>query len=151
MDLAKLFQNMPLIAAGIAWVLAQSLKLPFHYLANREWKWELLYNASGMPSSHTAVITATTWVIGCQQGWDSAVFAIALVITIIVLYDAAGVRRAAGEQAQVLNDIIDELASGHPLKEKQLKELLGHTPSQVFGGLICGVAIGQLVYWWWGR
>ncbi|HUN22622.1 MAG TPA: divergent PAP2 family protein [Anaerolineales bacterium] len=142
-----IFQNQPLVAAAIAWAVAQILKLPFHYLVHKEWKIELLYNASGMPSSHSAIVTALTWMIGLQQGWDSPVFAVAFILTTIVLYDAAGVRRAAGEQAQILNHIIDELAQGHPLKEKELKELLGHTPSQVLGGLICGIVVAQCWYW----
>ena len=145
--MGNLFQNVPLMAAGTAWVLAQIVKVPLDYFFTREFNWHLLLSAGGMPSSHSALVTGLAWTIGLEYGFDSPVFAVAFVVAAVVIYDATGVRRAAGEHAKVINRMIADLVEGHPLKEKELKELLGHTPRQVFAGII----FGWLVSWaaWW--
>lgn len=145
--MGNLFQNVPLVAAGTAWVLAQIVKVPLDYFFTREFNWHLLLSAGGMPSSHSALVTGLAWTIGLEYGFDSPVFAVAFVVAAVVIYDATGVRRAAGEHAQVINRMIADLVEGHPLKERELKELLGHTPRQVFAGII----FGWLVSWatWW--
>ena len=142
-----IFQNVPLICAVTAWALAQIVKVPLDYFFTREMNWHLLFSAGGMPSSHSALVVALGWAIGLEYGFDSAAFAIAFVVGVVVIYDATGVRRAAGEHAKVINRMIDDLVEGHPLKEKELKELLGHTPRQVFVGIIFGWLIGGLVWW----
>lgn len=103
-----------------------------------------------MPSSHTAIISSITVGIAIREGIDSPLFALAVGIAGVVMYDAAGVRRAAGHQAAVLNQIVDELFQGHPISEERLRELLGHTPLQVLAGAILGVAvtlIGMKLVW----
>ena len=136
--------NTALIAALIAWSIAQMIKLPLHFLLKKEWDWSLLMSAGGMPSSHSALVVAVTHAIGLTQGFGSPLFALAGVVAMIVLYDATGVRRQAGEHARVINAIVSDLVAGHPLKEEQLKELLGHTPGEVLAGATLGLVVAQI-------
>ena len=144
--MGNIFQNAPLMAAAAAWALAQIVKVPLDYYYTREFNWHLLLSAGGMPSSHSALVTALAWTVGLQTGFDSPEFAVAIVLAAIVIYDATGVRRAAGQHAQVINRMIADLVEGHPLKEQELKELLGHTPRQVFAGIIFGWLVGWLAW-----
>jgi hypothetical protein len=98
-----------------------------------------------MPSSHSALVCALATAIGIKEGLSSTLFALAFALAVIVMYDAAGVRRAAMMQARILNQIVDELFQGHPISETRLRELLGHTPFEVVVGAILGV-VGA---WWW--
>jgi hypothetical protein len=139
-----LLSNTVLIAALIAWSIAQVVKLPLHYLLKREWDWSLLMSAGGMPSSHSALVVAVTHAIGLTLGFSSPLYALALVLAMIVLYDATGVRRQAGEHARVINAIVSDLVAGHPLKEEQLKELIGHTPGEVIAGATLGLVVAQI-------
>jgi uncharacterized protein len=102
-----------------------------------------------MPSSHSALMTATTLAIGLYYGLDSPAFALGVVITMIVTYDAAGVRQQAGIHAQRINVIVAELFKGHPINERDLREVLGHTPLEVVGGILLGLAVatGQWMLW----
>jgi acid phosphatase family membrane protein YuiD len=145
--MGSLFQNVPLVAAAVAWALAQIVKVPLDYYFTHEINWSLLLSAGGMPSSHSALVTALTWTLGLQYGFDSPAFAVSAILAAIVIYDATGVRRAAGEHAKVINRMIDDLVEGHPLKEHELKELLGHTPRQVFAGVIFGWLVSWLTWW----
>lgn len=145
---AALLQNDPLLAAVAAWGLAQIIKVPLDYAFTRELNWHLLLSAGGMPSSHAALVAGLAWAIGLENGFGSSVFAIAAVFAMIVIYDATGVRRAAGEHARVINRMIEDLATGHPLKEEELKELLGHTPGQVLAGTLFGIIVGSIVWAW---
>ena len=142
---AGLLANRILLAAVIAWTLAQAIKVPLNYVLHHEWDWGLLFSAGGMPSSHTALVTGIAGGVGLQEGFHSAAFAIASVLAMIVIYDATGVRRHAGDHARVLNLMIDELLTGHPLAEKELKEVLGHTPREVIAGIALGLSIAYLV------
>ncbi len=141
--LAQLAANRVLLAAVTAWTLAQVIKVPLHYALHRKVDWSLLLSSGGMPSSHTALVTGVSVGVGLQAGFNSPLFAIAGVVAMIVIYDATGVRRHAGDHARVLNLMIDELLTGHPLAEKELKEVLGHTPREVIGGIL----LGTLVTW----
>jgi len=149
MNVLAVFQNKALIAGLIAWLLAQIIKLPLDYLYSRKWNWALLLTTGGMPSSHSSLLTATTLGIGLYHGFDNPVFAIAVAITMVVVYDAAGVRRQAGIHAQRINVLFNELLHGHMLNEKDLREVLGHTPLEVIGGILLGfiVAISQWLIW----
>jgi acid phosphatase family membrane protein YuiD len=131
--------NRPLWSGFIAWALAQLIKPPLRYLTHREWDWGLLLSAGGMPSSHSALVMGATVGIGIQEGFYSSIFALAAVLSGIVIYDATGVRRQAGDHARIINLMIDELFTGHPLAEKELKERLGHTPREVLGGIVLGI------------
>ncbi|HKJ37266.1 MAG TPA: divergent PAP2 family protein [Anaerolineales bacterium] len=149
MSVLAVFQNKALMAGLIAWLLAQIIKLPLDYLYTRKWNWALLLTTGGMPSSHSSLLTATTLGIGMYHGFDNPVFAIAFAITMVVVYDAAGVRRQAGIHAQRINVLFNELLHGHMLNEKDLREVLGHTPLEVIGGILLGfiVAIAQWLIW----
>jgi hypothetical protein len=143
--LADLWANSILLSAFTAWGIAQIIKVPLEYALHREWDWSLLISSGGMPSSHSALVTGATVAIGLQLGFDSAVFALASVVALVVIYDAIGVRRQAGDHARVINLMIDELLTGHPLAEKELKEVLGHTPREVIGGILLGIVVPVLM------
>ena len=152
MNLGEILQNKALMAGLIAWATAQIIKLPIDYIRTHRWNWSLLLTTGGMPSSHSALVTATTLAIGLYYGFNHPTFALGVVITMVVTYDAAGVRQQAGIHAQRINMLFDEIMSGQPLNEKELDELrevLGHTPLEVVGGIILGllVAIIQWSVW----
>jgi len=140
--LGEVLDNRVLLIAIAASFGAQCLKLLLVYIQCGELRWQVLLETGGMPSSHSAVVSALAVGIGRSQGWDTAQFAIASVFAFIVIYDASGVRRAAGKHAKVLNQIIGEVfEDNHELTEDPLKELLGHTPIQVLVGSIFGIAL----------
>ncbi|MEW6181172.1 MAG: divergent PAP2 family protein [Chloroflexota bacterium] len=141
-----LLNNRVFITAILAWFLGQFLKVPIEYLTKRRWNWALWFSSGGMPSSHSSLMVATTLSIGLYYGFDSPVFALAFAVSMIVVYDAAGVRRQAGYHAQKINLLFEELFSGHPISQERLKEVLGHTPRQVLGGIALGTIIALAVY-----
>lgn len=144
--------NYPELTAGfLGWFMASVLKLPFYYFLNRRWKWSLAWGTGGMPSSHSALITSTTLAIGLFQGFDDPVFALAVAISMIVIYDAAGVRRQAGFHAERINMIIKEIFAGRPVEEEDLKVMLGHSPIEVAGGIMVGVLCALFVYLVWPK
>jgi acid phosphatase family membrane protein YuiD len=141
-DIGEILQNRVLIVALVACLLAQVLKLVFELILHRKINVRVLVETGGMPSSHSALVTALTCDIGQTLGWSSPAFAVTSVFAVIVMYDAAGVRQAAGKQAKVLNQMIDELFQEKPeFHEERLKELLGHTPVQVIAGSMLGFAV----------
>ncbi len=140
--LRELLSNHVLWVALAASAIAQTLKLLLDIAKHRKLNFRVLVETGGMPSSHSALVTALATSVGLQRGWNSVEFAIALVFAFIVMYDAAGVRQAVGKQARILNQIVEEFfQEGHELAEARLKELLGHTPIQVIAGSALGVAI----------
>jgi len=147
--LEQLLQNKVLESVLIAWLLAQALKIPTEYFRSRRWLWAMFFAAGGMPSSHSALLVAGTMSVGLYYGFDNPLFAIAVAISMIVVHDAAGVRRQAGMHAERINLLFEELLQGHALNEKDLKEVIGHTPLEVVGGILLGfaVAITQWVLW----
>ena len=150
MNLLGVFSNNVLIAGFSAWGLAQIIKVPLNYLARREWDWALLLRAGGMPSSHSALVAATAHSIGLFEGFDTAMFALSVAIAVIVIYDATGIRRQAGKHAEIINAMVRDLASGHPLREEQLREVLGHTPLEALGGMLLGLLVSQIFWYiWW--
>ncbi|MFN0201499.1 MAG: divergent PAP2 family protein [Bacteroidia bacterium] len=131
-----------LLGALIANVGAQVAKTFVNAIKLRKWDSSMLLSTGGMPSSHSATVTALATALGIIDGWHSTTFAIGLWLALIVMYDAQGVRLAASVQATILNQILKELFSLHPtLKGKKLKELLGHTPMQVVMGALLGIGI----------
>lgn len=141
-DFWHILDNRVLVIALIACLSAQALKLPIEFARYGKVSVKTVFETGGMPSAHSALVAALASGVGQTLGWNSAEFAIAFVVAIVVMYDAAGVRQAAGIQARILNQIIDELFREHPtFNENRLKELLGHTPVQVIAGLALGIAI----------
>jgi acid phosphatase family membrane protein YuiD len=144
-----IFENRVLIAALVAWSLAQLIKVPLEYVRTGRLNWALLFSAGGMPSSHSALVAATAHGIGLYVGFGTPLFAFAVAMAMIVIYDATGIRRQAGRHAALINVMIRDLASGHPLKEEHLREVLGHTPLQAVSGTLFGIAIAQIVWVLW--
>ncbi len=143
-----LIHNKIFLIACAGWFVAQVLKVLLHLIVNREWSWERFLGAGGMPSSHAAAVCALLTSVIYEYGTGSVAFAITAVLTAIVLHDARGVRLETGKQAQVLNNIVSRLYEGdlHFLQEIKLKELVGHTPSQVAVGAVLGVLIAVLLH-----
>jgi len=140
----------PVLFVGIfAWFLAQFLKVPIQYILYRKVNWGLWFSSGGMPSSHSALMSSITFAIGMFNGFDTPIFALAFAVSMIVIYDAAGVRREAGRHAEKLNILVNEFFSGQPISEKQLKEVIGHTPAQVLAGIVLGVGTVLLFYLSW--
>lgn len=138
--------NRVLIAALLAWAVAQGLKMPIEYARTRRWNWVLLLRAGGMPSSHSSLVTALAHGIGLSVGYDSAMFALAVVVAMVVIYDATGIRRQSGLQAEAINVLVRDLLKGHPMRhEKQLREVLGHSPLEAIIGLCLGLAVAQII------
>ncbi len=149
MDLTGLLHNRVLIAALIAWGTAQIIKVPIQYLRWHRWSWAPLFTVGGMPSSHSALIVGATNAVGLYFGYASPIFAIGVALAMIVTYDAAGVRRQAGMHAERINVLFDELLQGHIWDEDELREVLGHTPLEVLGGILWGLAVTIIVWWFW--
>lgn len=139
--------NLVLILSFAAWLIAQIMKLLIDLVRTRKVDFSILTGSGGMPSSHSAVVCACAASAGMAEGWHSVIFAVAVVIAFVVMYDAANVRKAAGEQAKILNYMMNHWTEMPPdLFGKQLRELLGHTPVQVIAGAVLGVAVGAFGY-----
>ncbi|WCJ22418.1 Acid phosphatase/vanadium-dependent haloperoxidase-related protein [Euphorbia peplus] len=138
---ATLAGNPTFISGFVAWFVAQSVKVVLNFCVERRWDLRLMFASGGMPSSHSALCTALTTSVAICHGVADSLFPVCLGFTLIVMYDAIGVRRHAGMQAEVLNMIVADLFQGHPISQRKLKELLGHTPSQVFGGAMLGILV----------
>ena len=139
-NILELFQNQVLWCAVTAWFVAQALKIPTYWLVEKKLDFMRFFGSGGMPSSHSAFVVSLAIMVGATTGFDSAGFAIAVVLSAIVMYDASGVRRETGVQGQVLNEIIRKVfVDGQPITDVELKELVGHTKVEVAGGFIVGV------------
>jgi uncharacterized protein len=144
-SISQILENRILLVAVAACIIAQVLKLIIDLIQNGKVSAKVLTTTGGMPSAHSALVTALAAGVGENLGWKSAEFAIATIFAIVVMYDAAGVRQAAGKQARILNQMMDELFSeDHKFNEEKLKELLGHTPVQVIAGAVLGIGISWL-------
>ncbi|MFD1020514.1 divergent PAP2 family protein [Thalassobacillus hwangdonensis] len=155
-----LLYNFPLLASLIAIFFAQAVKVPIRMIATRDFRPGLAFSTGGMPSSHSAAVTALATAVGLEEGFDSTIFGVACVFSIIVMFDSTGVRRQTGEQAIVLNMLINDFhrfvneAKGWNKKQQfekrqELKELLGHQPIEVFFGGLTGILLSIGLYYWW--
>jgi acid phosphatase family membrane protein YuiD len=136
-----LLQNRALIASTASWILAQALKVVISYVRERKFDFRWFVSPGGMPSSHAASVSCLAVFVGRRFGPASTELAIVVVFALIVMYDAAGVRRAAGRQAAILNRIVREVHALKGLRNERLRELLGHTPIEVIAGSVLGIAI----------
>ncbi|MGK7923562.1 MAG: divergent PAP2 family protein [Trichodesmium sp.] len=144
-NIGEMMNNYVLWVALLACVMAQVFKILVELVQHGKINLQALFTSGGMPSAHSAFVAALAVGVGQTKGWSSPEFALAFVFAIIVMYDAAGVRQAAGLQAKILNQILDELfQEDHHLSQDRLKELLGHTPVQVIAGFCLGVAVSWL-------
>ena len=140
-----IWDNRVLLAAVLAWAAAQAIKVTLDIVKHHKFSAERLVGAGGMPSSHTSFVIALVTSVGKYVGVDSVMFAVAAAFALVTMYDATGIRRAAGEQAKILNYMMDNWKQPPEMFEKDLKELLGHTPVEVLAGGILGLVIGLLV------
>ena len=141
-NFGEIFSNGILWATLVSCVLAQLLKIPFHYLATKELDWTRFVGSGGMPSSHSASVCTLSTCVGLQHGFHTPLFAVTVAFAVIVMYDAAGVRKAAGEQAKILNRIIKKFEKQEFHIDQELKELIGHTKPEVLAGALFGILIG---------
>lgn len=139
--LGELSGNPVFMSAFWAWLTAQLMKYVTTFYREGKWDWRVMFDSGGMPSSHSSLVVGLTTAIAYGYGLSSPLFPLALAFSLIVMYDAAGVRRHAGKQAEVLNRILEGMVKGD-VSEKKLKEVLGHSPLQVFAGSFLGVLIG---------
>ena len=140
--LAELWSNGPLKCAALSWAAAQLLKVLITLWLDKRLDWRRCFGMGGMPSSHSAFVFSLMLMTGLTEGFATTAFALAFGLAAVVIYDAMGVRRETGRQGAVLNQILTEmLVEGKPITENQLKELVGHSPLEVLGGLLVGLII----------
>ena len=153
----ELLHNTPLLAALFGILIAQFVKIPIHFIATKEMDWGLFTSTGGMPSSHSAAVSALTTSIGFEYGLSSPLFAICVIFSVIVMFDATGIRYQAGQQAVVINQMrkdfqtfiikSKEFPDKNPnQKIEDLKTLLGHRPIEVFFGCLTGILISIIIY-----
>lgn len=143
----EIITNKVLVIPICAWAVAQLLKVFVTLVQNKRLDFHYLIASGGMPSSHSAIVSALATSVAMTQGFGSVAFGITVILALVVMYDAAGVRRSVGQQSVVLNRIVEELRFGRPIAEleRDLREFIGHTPFQV----IVGAALGIIVAWLW--
>lgn len=136
------------IAGFSAAFIAQILKFIVYLIKNKHINFKILSTTGGMPSSHSAAVTALTTSVGLVEGFWSTIFSVSLAFSLVVMYDAAGVRLAAGRMAATLNKLIEDIYENKGHTTTKLKELLGHTPKEVLAGAMLGVAIGMYLHYY---
>jgi acid phosphatase family membrane protein YuiD len=144
MILSSILKNRILITTLLAWIIAQLVKVTIGIIRDKKFDFRWLVGTGGMPSSHAAGASALATSVGLTAGWDSVYFALATAFAIVVMFDAQGVRRATGRQARILNKILEDIYGQGKIKEDRLRELIGHTPVEVFVGMLLGIFIAFL-------
>ena len=144
-DVLLIFQNKYIYIPLLTWFSIQLFKLIYDMITTKKFNFKRILGAGGMPSSHSAIVMALSTMVGKNYGFDSVIFAMSLIFSCIVMYDAAGVRRAAGKQATLLNKIVDTPGLTGLQVQERLVEVLGHTPVQVFVGAIIGIIVGAIL------
>ena len=142
----QFLSNRVVIATFSAWFIAQIMKVVVGAVVEKRFNFKWFVGTGGMPSSHSAGVSALATSVGIQEGVGSALFVVALMFAVVVICDAQGFRRAAGKQAEALNKILDDIYWKRGIQEDRLKELLGHTPVQVFAGLALGIILPFILY-----
>ena len=144
-ELGAIVTNKYIYIPLLVWFFIQLFKVIWDLVETKKFNFKRIIGAGGMPSSHSAVVMCLSVMVGKEYGFGSSVFALALIFAIVVMYDAAGVRRAAGKQAALLNKIVDTPGLSLPQVQERLVEVLGHTPTQVFIGAIIGIIVGLVI------
>ena len=134
------------LAALLSGVIAQGLKVVIELIRTRRLNILRFFDNGGMPSSHTALVTTLTVGVGVYTGVNSSIFSVTLVFSLFFIFEAAGLRQEVGNQARIINDLVDELRATHHVDRSRLKELVGHTWGEVFGGLLLGLLLAYLFY-----
>ncbi len=143
--LAAIFENEIFFIAFISWLIAQVLKVTITVIKDRKLDFSRLIGSGGFPSSHTSFMMGMSTAVGLKMGFNSVYYAIAFTMSLVVMYDASGVRRAVGKQAEILNTMIEDLYAHKQITDDKLKELIGHTPFEVLSGAILGVIVANLI------
>ncbi len=143
-DFQKFITNKYLYVPLMLWFSIQTFKVIYELIKTKKFNFKRIIGAGGMPSSHSAITMCISTMIGKSSGFDSSIYALSLIVALVVMYDAAGVRRAAGKQAKLLNKIIDTPGLTNVQVQEKLVEVLGHTPIQVFVGALLGIIIGMI-------
>jgi len=143
----EMLSNFTLMAVVVSWFLAQSIKVIIYRFQEDKLNLWHFFEAGGMPSAHSASVTALTLSVGLTLGWSNPLFTACLVFALIVMYDATGVRRAAGKQAEILNKIVDDIYSTGKVRVEKLKEILGHDPIEVVAGASLAVLVTFVLYY----
>lgn len=144
------YSNISIWCLVVAWLIAQSIKMAISYQETRRLDFAVLVSTGGMPSAHSAAVSSLAASIGMREGFSSPVFAATLAFACIVMFDAQSVRQAAGQQARILNQIVEEFFQEHHLSQQKLAELLGHTRTEVFGGMFTGIVCAVAIHGWFG-
>ena len=139
--LAEWCRNKIFFSGFWSWFGAQTVKVVLGVFRERRFNFKWFVGSGGMPSSHAALVSALTTATGMQLGFDSPLFAMAFAFAVITMFDAQGVRRHSGKQAEALNKILDDIYAQRGIQEEPLKELFGHTPVEVFAGALLGIAV----------
>lgn len=142
---SQILHNQILLTAIVSWALAQLIKIGIELIRTHRINWQLVFATGGMPSSHSSLVVALATATGLRQGFEYPLFAIATVLAFVVLYDAQGIRRQAGNQARIINRMLQNVENAGIKVDKNLKELLGHTPIQVVGGTILGIIVALIM------
>jgi hypothetical protein len=142
----QIINNSIFWTASFSWAIAQLIKIMIEFKKERRLSLALMISSGGMPSSHSSFVSAMSTSVGLLEGFDSTAFAICAVISMVVMYDAAGVRRAAGKQAEIINKLVANIENTGIVLDKKLKELLGHSPVEVAAGAVLGIAVSVAAY-----
>jgi len=142
----QLAGNKVFITTVYAWFITQTIKVTIGVIREKRFNFRWFVGTGGMPSSHAATVSALSAAVALHSGVDSAIFAITIAFSLIVIFDAQGVRRATGKQAEILNKMLDDMYWKKQIQEDRLKELLGHTPIEVFVGIAAGIIIVLLLW-----
>ena len=137
-------QNKYIYVPFLLWFSIQLFKVIYDLVTTKKFNFKRIMGAGGMPSSHSAVVTGLATVVGKYQGIETPIFAVSLILALVVMYDACGIRRAAGKQAVLLNKIIETPGLTGVQVSERLVEVLGHTPIQVFVGALIGIVVGLI-------
>lgn len=144
------YQNISIWTAFAAWFFAQGVKLFTHFVNTHKIDFRYLVSTGGMPSAHSAMASALATSIAFTSGMKSPLFAVTAAFAVVVMFDAQTVRHAAGLQARLLNQIVDEALTEHHFSHEKLRELLGHTPLEVFLGMLVGILVALIVHFNFG-
>lgn len=145
-DIIEFSRNYVFWTGAAAWLIAQTIKVLLGVIKERRFNFRWFVGTGGMPSSHSASIAALATAIGMANGFDSAIFALAVGFAFVVSFDAQGVRRSSGKQAILLNKMLDDIYWKKQFDEMKLKEFLGHTPVEVLAGVVLGIVVALLLY-----
>ena len=144
-EIQQIVTNKFIYVPLLVWFCIQTFKVIYDLVTTKKFNFKRIMGAGGMPSSHSAVATTVATMIGKYEGFDSTIFALSLIFAMVVMYDAAGVRRAAGKQARLLNKIVETPGLSNVQVQEKLVEVLGHTPLQVIVGALIGIVVGFIV------